>query len=394
MRAGACCGVWMPDERFGNFDFGLSPEQEEHAARLHRDSVIIDLLFQGPCGRRAFCGEREKIYEEAWAGAANPEAALTATTIIANDLALAGRLPEFRQHWEASGITGGNRQFTMDPAAMVNAFGYHIAMFDRFPWLCKAIRAEDFRTAKAAGQRAGFLSTQDTTGIPKDVAILDVVHRFGARVIGLTYNGQNYIGSGCTDRVDGGISTFGAAFITRMNELGLIVDVAHSGRQTTLDACAVSTAPVIASHTGSKELLKHDRNKTDDELRAIAGSGGVIGVFAVPFFLGEGREVPITVMLDHVEYIAGVVGWEHVAIGTDWPLQHARASLLRLNELEARIGFGPEHRIDWLQNLVGFDDYRDFPNITRGLVARGCSDEQVTGVLGENFLRVFRDVCG
>jgi membrane dipeptidase len=379
---------------FGAFDFGLSPEQEERALRLHEESMIIDLLYQGPCGWRTLTGERDALYQKAWDEAPTPEAALKAATSVALDLALAGKLPEFREHWEASGLTGGNRQFTLDPETMLWSFAYYTAMFDRFSWMQKALTAQDFHDAKASGRRAGYFTTQDTTGIPREVEILDLLYKLGARVIGLTYNYQNYVGSGCTDRADGGVSDFGARFVRRMNELGIIVDTAHSGRQTTLDACAISDKPVIASHTGAAGLRAHDRNKTDEELRAIAASGGVIGVYAVPFFLAAGDQVPVTAMLDHLEYIAGLAGWEHVAIGTDWPMQHGRASLARLNTLEEKIGFRPEHRIDWFAHLVGFEDYRDLPNLTRGLVARGCTDEQVRGVLGENFIRVFREVCG
>ncbi len=383
----------LPGTRYGAYDFGLNEDDEARARRLHDQSVIIDLLYQGPVGTEAL-EPFDHLYEKAWEEAATPEKALQATTGIAYDLAVEGRLPEFRQHWEESGLTGGNRQFTLDPETMTWTFAHHIATFDHFPWLRKALRAEDFRQAKASGQRAGYLTTQDTTGIPKDTEILDVVYRFGARVIGLTYNTQNYVGSGCTDRADGGVSDFGARFIRRMNELGIIVDTAHSGTQTTLDACRLSERPVIASHTGAAALLDHDRNKTDEEFEAIAASGGVIGVVAVPFFLSQEDEVPVTAMLDHMEHIATLVGWEHVAIGSDWPMQHGRSSLERLNRLEERIGFRPEHRIDWMRTLVGFEDYRDLPNLARGLVARGCADDQVRGVLGENFLRVFEDVCG
>ena len=213
-------------------------------------------------------------------------------------------------------------------------------------------------------------------------------------MIGLTYNWQNYVGSGCTDRSDGGVTDFGARFIRRMNELGIIVDTAHSGRQTTLDACSTSSRPVIASHTSAEAVYRHDRAKSDVELRAIAESGGVIGIMAVPFFLSGAEGVTIEALMDHIDYIATLVGWQHVAIGTDWPLQQTKASLRRLDERAMRIGFRQEHRIDSVTNLIGFDDYRDFPNITRGLVKRGYTDEQVLGVLGANALRVFEDVCG
>lgn len=114
----------------------------------------------------------------------------------------------------------------------------------------------------------------------------------------------------------------------------------------------------------------------------------------VPFVLAAGEGVTVEAWLDHVDYVADLVGWQHVAIGTDWPLHRPKAILRRLGDLDARIGFGREDRIDWPTNLIGFDDYRDMPNLTRGLVSRGYTDEQVAGILGLNFLRVFEAVCG
>jgi membrane dipeptidase len=379
---------------YGTFDFGLGREQEDRAIRLHQECLIIDCLFQGPLGYDSLSGDIEERYEALWAEA-GPAAARYAAFLLGYELALGipTQAEAWRENWLGSGITGGNRQFVLG-ADFLEFMSYNQAVFDRFDWLTKAVRAADFKEAKQRGTAAGYLSTQDTTGIDKDVAIVDVAHRFGTRMIGLTYNSQNYVGSGCTDRADGGVSSFGAKFIKRMNEVGVIVDTAHSGPRTTLDAAALSAQPVVASHTSAAALLPHQRAKSDDELKAIAGSGGVIGIMAVPFVLAPGEGVTVQAWLDHVDYVANLVGSEHVAIGTDWPLHRPKAVLRRLGELDARIGFGPDDRIDWPTNLIGFDDYRDMPNLTRGLVSRGYSDEEIAGILGLNFLRVFEAVCG
>jgi membrane dipeptidase len=214
-------------------------------------------------------------------------------------------------------------------------------------------------------------------------------------MIQLTYNYMTPIGAGCTERTDAGLSNFGAKVVARMNTLGMIVDVAHCSRQVTMDACALSATPVIASHTFAQEVYAHDRGKSDEELKAISGTGGVIGVVTVPFFLGPGEGVNMEAMMDHIDHIVNLVGWEHVGIGTDWPIPMPK-SLLRdvYSLLVSEVGFREEHKIDTTTNLIGFDDYRDFPNITRGLVKRGYGDEQIKGILGANFLRVFEEVCG
>ena len=168
----------------------------------------------------------------------------------------------------------------------------------------------------------------------------------------------------------------------------------HCGRQTTLDACALSAAPVLATHTVANGLHRHERGKDDEEIRAIASTGGVVGVVGVPFFLAAGENVTVEAMLDHVDYIVKLVGWEHAGIGADRPEQAPKRLLYEVFELFALgIGMRTDHKIT-PANLIGLDDYRDFPNITRGLVKRGYRDEEIRGILGENFLRVFQEVCG
>jgi membrane dipeptidase len=210
----------------------------------------------------------------------------------------------------------------------------------------------------------------------------------------LTYNRMDNIGVGCTERFDAGLSNFGIDVVRHCNDIGMIVDTSHCGHMTTMDACKFTKRPVNANHACAKALSGVARAKSDDALKAIAGTGGVIGVVAVPFFLGNTRGSTIDVMLDHIEYIAQLVGWRYVSIGTDWPLQAPAEALqqtLRNEFIEH--GFAPDE-IDVTDRLIGFDDYRDLPNIARGLVKRGFSDEQVKGILGENALRVFGDVCG
>jgi membrane dipeptidase len=269
-----------------------------------------------------------------------------------------------------------------------------MAQFDRFPWLIKALSAGDIRRAKREGKRAGYISNQNLGDLGGNIDLLEPLHTAGMRMIQLTYNQMNGIGAGCTERTDAGVSHLGVRAIERMNALGIIVDTGHCGRQTTLDACALSEKPVVASHTSAAAVYPVDRAKSDEELRALAASGGVIGVYAVPFFLAPGEGATVEAMLDHIDYIANLAGWKHVGVGTDWPLAASRAAVRHLDIGAAEVGFRTEHNLDSATNLIGFDDYRDFPNITRGLVKRGYDDEQIKGILGENFVRVFEEACG
>ncbi len=380
---------------FGTYDFGLTEEQEARAQRLHQESIVIDTLFQGPLSHHSFTEEMVAQLKTEFEQHRDAQKGLWSAVELPVRAAIRGEFPEFRAVWDASGITAGNRQVGGDvPGAEVPWFALNQAQFDNLPWLLKATKAEDFRRAKRDGLHAGFVSTQNTLQFGDDLGKINQSWELGLRMIQLTYNSVNFVGGGCTDRVDCGVTDFGVKFIGRMNELGIIVDTGHCGKQTTLDACTLSTTPVVASHTSAAGVYQHDRAKSDEELRAIAATGGYIGVYAVGMFLTDDKQASIEHMLDHIHYIAQLVGPEYVGIGSDWPMQAPEWGVQKLAEYAMTIGFRPEHGVGAPKNLIGFDDYRDFVNITRGLVARGYSDEDVCGILGGNFLRVFEQVCG
>ena len=390
------------DYIFGSFDFGLSPDEEARAAALHQKNIVIDMLYWGPSTYRSITEEMEQelvAYFEAGHG-------LERTSLKAifqpEDWAVKGKFPPFKEDWEASGVTAGCRTIEFSSWEFFAAsLGKHIALFDHMPWLVKALKAGDIRRAKAEGNRAAWINTQLATGFDKNfIDLLEPAYDFGLRMVMLTYNPGNLIGAGCAERTDAGISNYGAGVIAKMNELGMIVDTGHCGRRTTLDACELSTAPVIASHTAARAVHAHTRAKTDEELKALAATGGVIGVYNMPFFIAPppepGQKIGMNEWLNQIDYIVNLVGWEHVGIGSDWPMSMPNRVLLEAFVPGAiKMGHRVEDRVgEALTNPDGFDDYRDFPNITRGLVKRGYTDQQIKGILGENFMRVFEAVCG
>ncbi len=180
-----------------------------------------------------------------------------------------------------------------------------------------------------------------------------------------------------------------------MNELGIIVDTGHCGRQTTLDACKYSKAPVIASHTGAEEVFFHKRAKSDEEIKAIADTGGVVGIFAMPWFTGKDPEnTTVNHVIDHIDHVVNLVGIDHVGIGTDWPMPQTKWMALIFKKYTApNLGFDPGDGPS-TEYIHGIKDYRDFGNVTAGLIARGYNDEQVKKIIGGNWMRVLGEVCG
>ncbi|MDR1599505.1 MAG: dipeptidase [Oscillospiraceae bacterium] len=391
----------MRPGRFGLYDYRLTPSQEERAERLHDESIIIDMLFQGPLSPYSLddAFTRETLEKYAPLKAADPSAYFAKVERAVLEAALRDELPEYKQCWYDSGITAGCRQLDVggDPFELVRGMADCQRQFDVYAdWLIKATRAEDIRRAKRENRKAGFLLAQNTLALGKDLDNLDMMYDFGLRVLQLSYNTQTHVAAGCYEHnKSAGVTNFGERFIARMNALGMLVDTGHCSDQTVLDACRISSAPVIASHCCARGVYPHNRAKGDEALRSIADSGGVVGLVTMPNFIhADSHSATMDHFLDQVDYAVSLCGEDAVGIGTDWPMSEVMESLVYMRDtLSLTMGFlpgdGPAE-----ETVEGFTEYRQFINITRGLVARGYSDTAVGKILGGNWLRVFGEVCG
>jgi len=240
-------------------------------------------------------------------------------------------------------------------------------------------------------QHADFL-----VGPPPNLDLLPVYHRLGLRILQPTYNERNVFADGCGERSNGGLSRLGLELVERMNRLRMLFDCSHLGVQDTLDGCEYSDFPV-ATHSNARSLCDNVRNRTDEEIHAIAEKGGVIGVVAFPSFvkwtkMEQGERPTIEDVLDHIDYISDLVGVEHVGIGLDliegWPLERHRL-LDRRPDIWGRPT--PQGTYDYPEGLDSIDK---LPNLAKGLIARGYSDREIRKILGENWLRVFRKAWG
>ena len=220
-------------------------------------------------------------------------------------------------------------------------------------------------------------------------------YNLGVRLMHLTYNRRNFIADGCAEPANGGLSELGRDLVRELNRVGIIVDTPHSGRQTTLDAAALSEKPMMASHTGAEAVLNHMRCKSDEELKAIAATDGLIGVYVLPNMLGP--DATLNTMLDHLDHIAKLVGTDHVSIGTDttyqseWPEDLATAGGGRFSGQWWGNWNAENHPIPGTDEASrGSLAWTNWPLYTVGLVTRGYSDEDIAKILGANFLRVLK----
>lgn len=387
--------------KYGLYPYGLTAAEEERSLRVHEESVIIDMLFQGPLSPYSLEENFSKMIEEKYAPLKQsaPDRYREKVQNAVMEYALRGELPAYRDCWYDSGITAGCRQLETSGGLddVVKSMAACQVQFDTFgDWLIKALHADDIVRAKREGKKAGFILCQDSFALGKDLDMIDALYAFGLRVMQLSYNTQTHVAAGCYERNKGaGVTNFGAKFIARMNELGMMVDTGHCADQTVLDACELSKTPVIASHCCVRSVYPHNRAKGDGALRAIAESGGVVGLVTMPNFIhANSNHVTMDHFLNQVDYAVNLCGADHVGIGTDWPMSEVLESLIYLRDVIApTLGFlpgdGPAE-----ETIEGFTEYRQFINITRGLVKRGYSDVDIAKILGGNWLRVFREVCG
>ncbi len=264
--------------------------------------------------------------------------------------------------------------------------------------LLQALRAADFERAQREGKTAVLMNFQDATMLEGDIDNIEALHALGMRSFQLTYNFRNLLGDGCLERTNAGLSDFGVAVVARMNAVGVMVDLSHCGRQTTLDGIAFSNVPVAITHTMCAALRPdHPRAKTDAQMRACADKGGVVGIAALGYFIGgdPGGETTIEHYCDHIEYAANLIGHEHVAVSTDYPPQGIEPWATRENWYLPRLkSFKPSYEVRWPPWIPELDTPDRFRNVVRILGRRGWSDDQLEQLLGLNWLRLFRETIG
>lgn len=289
----------------------------------------------------------------------------------------------------AVGVGGGRDAELAATAYLGSCNGFIAAHSDRF---LRIDSADDFGRAKESGKIGLLLGIQNADHFTFDINAVDQAWALGQRVSQLTYNSRNRIGNGATERVDGGISDWGAAVIARMNTVGIALDVSHCGDRTTLDAFELSQQPVLITHSNCRALVPgHPRCKTDEAIEAMAASGGVIGVTSVRNFVLDHEPTTLGSMLDHYDYVAKLVGVEHLGLGSDIDMYGYDAIAPDLyDQLKAiyKDSYAFRDKID----IEGMDHPQRCYDLTEGLIGRGFSDDDILGILGGNFIRVLGEI--
>jgi len=264
--------------------------------------------------------------------------------------------------------------------------------------LMLALEAADFEHARESRRTAVMMNFQDTKMFEGDLDNVDALHALGMRSAQLTYNFRNLVGDGCLERTNAGLSDFGVELVDRMNAVGVMIDLSHCGRQTTLDGIEFSNKPVAMTHTMCDAIRSgHPRAKTDEQIRKCAESGGVVGMTALGYFVGPdpGGESNIESYADHIEHAVSIAGIEHVGISTDFPPQGISPWATYEDWFEPRtISFKPSYELRWPPWIPELDTPDRYRNLVRILEGRGWTQGSLERLLGLNWLRLFEETVG
>jgi membrane dipeptidase len=243
----------------------------------------------------------------------------------------------------------------------------------------------DIKRARKDGKLAIAFDLEGMNSLNGDVNMVSLYYDLGVRQMLFAYNLNNLAGGGCHDG-NAGLTAFGRAVIKEMNRVGMVVDCSHTAYRTTMEAMEASDAPVIFSHSCAKALRNHGRNIVDEQIKACAKTGGVVGITGVSLFLGE-NDTSSETFVNHIAHAADLVGPEHVGIALDYAFDAENVDDL----LEENKAYWPESE-DYGRWPTSYVPPKQLMDITETMVKRGFRDREILGVLGGNFMRVASEV--
>jgi membrane dipeptidase len=362
--------------RVDPFVYPVSQDQESRAQKVLEDNVIVS------------------VHDH--------------TSVFPEDLSLFFEYVRHGREWtgyEALATSGIDILFEnfMDGTAMITSsagwkwtdvihdLGMRYCDFAHQDMVFLALTLDDLYRAKVEGKIAFVPCLESATPIENEVDRVDILYGLGIRCMGITYSESNTLGSGLKEPGDGGLTRFGRRVIQRMNKLGMTIDTAHCGDRTALDAIELSEKPTLITHVGARALWNTNRMMPDHVFQACARRGGVIGIEAAPHttLTSKHPEHSIESYMEHFEYVAELVGIDHVAFGPDTlfgdhvGLHHAFASQLSIGSSHGGVQF---EEVEYVKGLENPSEV--MPNVARWLVSHGYSDEDIAKVMGLNVLRV------
>lgn len=270
-----------------------------------------------------------------------------------------------------------------------------------YPGVRIALSAEDISQAHEHGQAAIVINSQGGDFLGPNLHRLSMFRRLGLRMMIPAYNTRSTLADGLFEPANAGLSTMGRAWVRACNELGIVMDMTHVGERSSLEVLTSSEQPVVFSHSNPKALVDNVRNVTDEQIKLAAATGGLVAPTnwgPLNYQQGTLARPTLSDFIDALDYVVQLVGIDHVGIGTDMSFgTYPDGDLIRGlpgkktvgGEYAEHVEVSPRSKLRYVE---GFQDYSDLGGVVDALEQRGYGQSDIAKVLGENWLRVFKEV--
>jgi len=255
---------------------------------------------------------------------------------------------------------------------------------------------KDIEKAHKENKTAVFFGFQNCSPIGDNIGLVEEIHKLGIIFMQLTYNNQSLLATGCYEEIDSGVTRMGKEVIKEMNRLGVVVDMSHSAEKSTLDAIKISSKPIAITHANPSFWFSAKRNKSNEVLKALAGSDGMIGLSLYPHHLKDKSNCTLESFCEMAAKTADLIGVKHIGIGSDLCIGHPDSVVewMRNGKWTKTKDYGEGSSSDasFPKQPNWFEDARGFKNLEQGLKKVGFQDTEVNGILGNNWYNFYRGI--
>ena len=277
---------------------------------------------------------------------------------------------------------------------VINSWNKHFNENSDLIFLGKNYR--DIEKAKKENKTAIFFGFQNCSPIEDDINLIEKVHQQGCRFMQLTYNNQSLLATGCYEKNDSGVTNFGREAIKEMNRVGIVVDMSHSAEQSTLDAIAISQKPIAITHGNPSFWHSAIRNKSNDLLKNLSNSGGMLGLSIYPHHLKNGTDCTLESFCEMAAKTAEIMGVKNMGIGSDLCINHPDSVVEWMRNgtwsKTKNYGEGSKNKPEFPKQPDWFLDARGFKNLEVGLKKIGFNEDETHGILGNNWYNFYKGI--
>jgi microsomal dipeptidase-like Zn-dependent dipeptidase len=256
--------------------------------------------------------------------------------------------------------------------------------------------SKDIEKAKLENKTAIFFGFQNCSPIEDDISLVEKIHSLGCRFMQLTYNNQSLLATGCYEKIDSGVTNFGKEVIKEMNRVGVVIDMSHSAEKSTFDAIELSEKPIAITHANPSFWHPAKRNKSNDLLKTLSQSGGVLGLSLYPHHLKDNSNCTLESFCEMVAKTAEIMEAKNIGIGSDLCLNQPDSVVEWMRNgtwsKSTNFGEGSRNKPGFPKQPNWFEDARGFSNLESGLKKVGFSQNETNGILGNNWYNFYKSI--